>query len=601
VSSVVADVRRLAVALTVVVLSGCGGSDETSVDAAELGPDAAADAERVDPAIFNCPEVPTAYVFDHPDPWTGVMGASDLLTQAGFMVQPLPLDQDPTNLRGLIFFASFASENADYRTYAQANGSKLYTFVDHGNVLVQMTQADQTEAMAPFLPSAYSARRSDLDLARLKVLDAANPLLKDVPMADGYLAWQGPLIGWETFVMQGGFQTILAQDSAGANAALMEAAYGQGRIVMTAMAFDKPVGTATMPVPFSMPIGTPEARAAFTRPFFANLYQHVRDVCRRQTKALETTPSSSHPVFTEGSMMLAVLPDTQFYSLLFPGIYSAQTSWIASNARERRIPYVLHLGDIVNNNTPAEWVHAYQSMSLLDGVVPYALATGNHDYGPSGDATTRDTLLNDYFPFKKQAGMPTFGGAYQDGKLENTYHLFTAGGRDFIVISLEWGPRDEVVAWANTVMDMHPERDGILITHAYMNNNDRRYDWADQAHPQDFDPHAYGTPGGVNDGEELWQKLVRKHRFVFTLNGHVLGDGTGYMASVTDLGNTCHQILSNYQFRNLGGEGYLRLMEFLRDGKTVKVFTYSPLYDTFLVEPDQNFTVTLDVPPRNPP
>jgi hypothetical protein len=595
--------RYLVLALALAA-AGCGGGDDGGASAGDGGDDGAPGDDggpRADPATFDCPEVPTAYLFDRPDPFTGVMGASALLAQAGFEVKALPLDQDPSLLRGLIFFASFASESPEYRSYVKDNAARLYTFVDHGNVLLQMSQADQTEAVAPFLPAAYEARRSDLDLARLKVLDPGNHLLQGVPITDGYLDWQGANIGWETFVSQGGFQVVLAEDASAANAALMEAAYGQGRIILTAMAFDKPLGKAPVPVPFAAPIGTPQARDAFNQPFFANLYRHVRNVCRRQTRALSVTPSSAHPAFSDTSFMLAVLPDTQFYSLLFPGIYSAQTSWIVSNVKARKIPYVLHLGDIVNNNTSAEWKHAYESMSLLDGVVPYALATGNHDYGPSGDASTRDTLLNDYFPFAKQAAMPSFGGAFEPGKLENTFHLFSAGGRDFIVISLEWGPRDAVVDWANAVMDQHPDRDGILITHAYMNNDDRRYDWADKDHPQDFDPHAYGTPGPVNDGEELWQKLVRKHRFLMTLNGHVLGDGTGYLASVTDKGNTCHQMLSNYQFRNLGGEGYLRLLEFLDDGKTVKVYTYSPLYDSYLVEADQSFTVTLDVPPRSAP
>src|SRR5690606_15972627 len=219
---------------------------------------------------------------------------------------------------------------------------------------------------------------------------------------------------------------------------------------------------------------------------------------------------------------------------------------------------------------------------------------GNHDYGPGGNAATRDTLLNDYFSYDVQAAWPTFGGAMEPGKLDNTYHLFEAGGREWIIIALEWGPRDSTVAWANSIMNQHPTRTGILITHAYMNNNDRRYDHTDTAHPQTWNPHNYSTPGGVNDGEELWQELVRHHRFAFTFNGHVLGDGTGYMASTTDVGNTCHQMLSNYQFRTLGGEGYLRVLEFLPDGQSVHVRTYSPLYDEFLTAPDQNFTVQLD-------
>ncbi|MDA0813402.1 MAG: hypothetical protein O3C21_13565 [Verrucomicrobia bacterium] len=46
----------------------------------------------------------------------------------------------------------------------------------------------------------------------------------------------------------------------------------------------------------------------------------------------------------------------------------------------------------------------------------------------------------------------------------------------------------------------------------------------------------YSTPGGVNDGEELWRKLVKKHNFVLTVNGHVLGDGTGFRTDVNDAG-----------------------------------------------------------------
>src|SRR5262249_50880432 len=163
-------------------------------------------------------------------------------------------------------------------------------------------------------------------------------------------------------------------------------------------------------------------------------------------------------------------------------------------------------------------------------------------------------------------------------------------GRDFIVFSLEWGPRDEVLAWADAIASANPRRYDILITHAYLNYTNLRYDINDTVNPQAFNPHQYGTAGGVNDGEEMWQKLVRKHAFVIVHNGHVLNTGTGYLASVTDKGNICHQIMSNYQFRNLGGEGYMRLLEFESDNKTVKIYTYSPLYDSFLVEPDQSFT-----------
>ena len=604
---------RCAAACLVAALAGCGEDGPTSIDgqggsgyqpgdsgtspwanrdAAGVldsdpggGQGGTGDGGRPDPAQFNCPEIPTAYVMEYADPYTGVVGdARQLLAAAGFDVQTLPLDRDPRQLRGLIYFGSFASESPDYRDYLMRNPTNVYTFVDAGNVLIQMTQADQTEFRPPFLPNSQTARRTDTDLGTLAVMDAQHPLLAGVPFdGSGNLAWKTGRVGWETFGAQTGFAVLLAADHNATNPALMEGAYAQGRFILASMALDKPEGAG------------PD-RDQFNQAFYRNLYQYTRDVCRRQTRAVNVTPSPGAPVFGNGAFTLAVLPDTQYYSLSYPGIYLAQVSWIVANVQRLRIPYVFHLGDIVDQNTPLEWQRASQAMGLLEGVVPYTVTTGNHDIGPSGNSTTRDTLLNQYFSFTRTAAWPTFGGAYQTGQLENTYHLFSAGGRDYIVLSLEWGARDAVLAWADGVMAQYPRRYGIMVTHAYVNNNDLRYDITDTAHPQDFNPHQYGTPGGVNDGEEMWQKLVRKHAFVMTLNGHVLGDGTGYLASVTDKGNTCHQMMSNYQFRAQGGEGYMRLLEFQDDNRTIKVYTYSPLYDSFLVEPDQTYTITLDVP-----
>jgi 3',5'-cyclic AMP phosphodiesterase CpdA len=548
---------------------------------------AATDAGMVDPSTFNCPEIPTAYLFETVDPYTNMPGeGAALLSQAGFKVEPLPLDRNPTELRGLIVFGSFASESPAYKDYVSRNAVALYTFVDAANVLLQMTQADMTEKSPPFLPNAQTAQRSDEDVGKLFVLDREHPLLKDVPVgADGSLVWQFNNVGWETFSDQRGFAVLLAKTGTARSPALMEGPYAQGRFLLSAVPADKPWGAG------------PD-RDQYNRAFWKNLYHYVRDVCRRQSRPVTVTPPPGRSGLDGGAFTIAVLPDTQYYSQGWPGIFLAQTSWIAANTQRLNIPYVLHLGDIVDLNTPVEWQRASEAMWLLEGIVPYALVPGNHDLGPSGGATNRDTLLNDYFSFQRTAAWPTFGGAYQEGKLENTFHLFSAGGRDFIVIALEWGPRDPIVTWADGVMANHPRRYGILITHAYLNSNDRRFDITDMAHPQDFIPQHYGTAGGpMNDGEMLWQKLVRKHAFVMVLNGHVLGDGTGYLASVTDKGNTCHQMLSNYQFRApTGGDGYMRLLQFLDDGKTVNVHTYSPLFDRFLDAPDQDFSFMLDVP-----
>ncbi|MEZ5338853.1 MAG: hypothetical protein R3F46_11390 [bacterium] len=76
------------------------------------------------------------------------------------------------------------------------------------------------------------------------------------------------------------------------------------------------------------------------------------------------------------------------------------------------------------------------------------------------------------------------------------------------------------------------------------------------------------------------------------LSGHIPGDGSGYRVDLNDAGTPVHQMLANYQMRELGGECYLRLLEFRPDG-SVQVSSYSPLYDSYLLTPNQQFSFEL--------
>jgi 3',5'-cyclic AMP phosphodiesterase CpdA len=260
------------------------------------------------------------------------------------------------------------------------------------------------------------------------------------------------------------------------------------------------------------------------------------------------------PMPQKGAFTIAVLPDTQNYSERFPEQYLAQTRWIVQSRRDRNIAAVLHLGDITNNNAPAEWENAAKAMNQLDGHLPYFMVPGNHDYSDGGVCKDRTTRLNDYFPAKKFRDLPTFGGCFdrEPDRLENSFHLFSAGDRDFLVIGLEFGPRADVVRWANEVAAKYRDRAAILITHAYMYYDETRYDWSKYGDKQSWNPHGYpvakATSDDLSDGEELWQKLVSKHEnFVLTLNGHVLNDGLGRTVSVTPAGRDVHQTLVNFQ------------------------------------------------------
>jgi hypothetical protein len=306
------------------------------------------------------------------------------------------------------------------------------------------------------------------------------------------------------------------------------------------------------------------------------------------------TPAPETPAFVPGSWTLVLLPDTQNYSDQLPGLFTQQTHWIVKNKDKYNIQYVVTLGDITNGDTDREWQNAHEAITELDGNVPYALVPGNHDYTPHGQPASGKSGLNRFFPAAKFRDWPTFGGVMKDGDILNSYHLFSAGGTDWILLALEWAPRNETVQWANDVLAKHPGRKAILATHAYLYDDGTRYDFAAKGKSQDWNPHTYAIDVPVNDGEELWQKLVKGNDFALTLNGHVCHTGLGFLSSKNDRGKTVQQMLVDYQARHLGGVGYLRILEFQPDGKTVQVKSYSPLFDKYLTDPQNQFRFELD-------
>jgi len=162
-------------------------------------------------------------------------------------------------------------------------------------------------------------------------------------------------------------------------------------------------------------------------------------------------------------------------------------------------------------------------------------------------------------------------------------------------MALECGPRDTVVAWANKVLTHHSDRLAIVTTHAYLFRNNVRYDHTKGR--QRASPHGWG-----NDGEELWQKLIRKHRnTMIVLSGHVSTGGLGYLASEADYGNVVHQMMVDYEKMRGGGQAYMRLLEFLPDGKTVHVRTYSPALKQARRSKLEEFTFTLTPASRKTP
>ena len=182
-------------------------------------------------------------------------------------------------------------------------------------------------------------------------------------------------------------------------------------------------------------------------------------------------------------------------------------------ARERHdIRFVIHEGDITNNNTTDQWERAQDAMRRLsDAGVPYALLPGNHDLGPGGKSTDRTTFLNDYFSARDYRHSPAVG-FFEAGKLENTWHEVPTPAGDLLVLALEFGPRDAVLAWANEVVASHPKHWVIVATHAYLYADNTRYDLEKYGMAQRWNPRSYPLgqlgAGEVNDGRPHRVEIV---------------------------------------------------------------------------------------------
>jgi hypothetical protein len=295
---------------------------------------------------------------------------------------------------------------------------------------------------------------------------------------------------------------------------------------------------------------------------------------------------------------LVVLPDTQFYACAYPDIFDQQAQWVLDHRREQGIELVLHTGDIVDTNVAAQWQVAAHSLHRLDGVVPYLLTMGNHDL-----TSTRDSLVADYFRIDDMATKAWQPTSRDAKRLDNAFGVIELGGQRWLVIGLEFGPRDAVVDWAAGVLAEHADLPAILFTHAYLYSDGKRYDRAIQP-LQPYHPDGYGyTPQeGINDGQDLWNKLVDPNENVrLVLSGHVIPDGTARATQQRASGTRVHQVLANYQKCDFcpceeveGGEGYLRLLRFTPDGSHIDVSTYSPHLNTFLRDSENEFTLELE-------
>lgn len=307
------------------------------------------------------------------------------------------------------------------------------------------------------------------------------------------------------------------------------------------------------------------------------------------------------------SFSLILLPDVQNYVKYDYNqpVLELMTAWIKDNIKNLNIKAALCTGDLVDQNecirppyprfgnltSREQWNFVSHAFERLDNRIPYIICTGNHDYGYTRSEYPR-TEYPKYFTVERNNKIPDilvgdFPNRMNERSLENSAFVISdesmvKGWSKLMVINIEYGARDEVLEWAHNlaVSDEYKDYKVIVLTHAYLGAGDNA---------QRIGRGGYKMQP-INGGEDIWQKLVKiTPNIKLVICGHVatpdekFESAAGFRTDKNDAGNTVVQMMFNTQaigggMSGNGGDGWLRILEFMPDGKSVDVVTYSPLF-----------------------
>ena len=285
----------------------------------------------------------------------------------------------------------------------------------------------------------------------------------------------------------------------------------------------------------------------------------------------------------EGSFSIIVIPDTQEYrgagtkaqpdsaDPLTNPAFDAHIKWILDNLQTQRIVFVSHVGDIVDINSPDQWQLARRCMDRLHGRIPYGISVGNHDMKANGDSS----LFQEYFPASRFAEFPWYGGCYTgskdsiSGDNANSYQRFSACGLDFVVLHLECNAPDDVLEWADRILDENAARRAIVTTHMGLGPAQRPKvvsDFLDAPKGRMQWSKVHGSRG--NSPQQMWDKCFRKHENLFlVISGDQSRTQTMRLESTNDAGGTVYELLSDYHAY------WLRVNRFLPASNRIVVYT----------------------------
>lgn len=281
-------------------------------------------------------------------------------------------------------------------------------------------------------------------------------------------------------------------------------------------------------------------------------------------------------------------------------IFELETAWAAAQKDVLKVKTVICTGDLVEQNdllmanggtlyegrnngnqtSRQQWESVSRAFRRLDHVYPYVVTTGNHDYGKES-AENRNSEFSKYFypernPLLRKTLVATAANAFGIQSLENAAYEFSDKvWGDLLVVVLEFLPRDEVIDWAGKLIssERYAGHKVILLTHSFL---DTKGDLIEVSKYK-IEPR--------NEAPQVLEKLIKPSKNIkLVICGHS-GDPetmSAFRSENNAEGKPVHIMMFNPQaisgWNGNGGDGWLRILEFKGDGKTIKARTYSPLF-----------------------
>jgi len=308
----------------------------------------------------------------------------------------------------------------------------------------------------------------------------------------------------------------------------------------------------------------------------------LRPACVRKQLEAEKPPSPADKPHTRAQPFTVVmLPDTQLYARKHPELFRKQLDWVRDNVKKQNFVFVTHIGDVVQSGgrKPEQWKVANEAMSVLDGVVPWGVCIGNHDYDSysKGEAKT----FIEHFGPKRFAKYGWFGG--HSGDRLSTYQLFTGGGVRFLILHLQCDATDATIKWARGVLDKHPALPTIVSTHIYLPSRGKKLSrW------------PLSRRRGIKSGRAIWDELIKVNPQIFlVLCGHYPGENR--RLTNNDAGLGVMEVVADYQMRPRGGGALLRLIRFDPPNNRIGFRTYSPVLGKYDKGPRSEFSYPYDL------